>query len=58
MCSLYKTPKTIYVSLFTLPETEIEVPVLQPDFPGSHMYCYIIKALNQTHKVHGRRSAK
>ena len=37
MRSLYKTPKTIYISPFTLPETEIEVPVLQSDFPGSHM---------------------
>jgi hypothetical protein len=58
MCSLYKTPKTMYISAFMVPEKEIEVPVLQPDIPGPHMLCYKTKVLNQTHKVYGRLCAK
>jgi hypothetical protein len=37
ICSLYKAPKTMYISPYTLPDKETEVPVLQPDFPGSQM---------------------
>jgi hypothetical protein len=58
MCSLYKATKTMCISPYTLPDKEIEVPVLQPDFPWSQMQCYKTKTLNQKHKVYGRHRGK